>query len=147
MLKKVVKYKDYDGEDQNATLYFNLNKFEWLELEAYTKGGLIENLKHAIETGNAKKTIDLLKKIMLTAYGEKNVETGEFEKSDAISIRFSKTEVFSELFYELAYDENASKSFFLGLIPKELRAEAEKRLKDMENNEDVGLKNFEPTIV
>ncbi len=147
MLKKVVSYKDYDGEDQKATLYFNLNKFEWLELEAYTKGGLIENLKHAIETGNAKKTIDLLKKIMLTAYGEKNVETGEFEKNDTLSIRFSKTEVFSELFYELAYDEEASKSFFLGLIPKELRAEAEKRLKDLENSEDAPVRRLEPTIV
>ena len=131
MLKKQITYTDYDGNAKTDTLYFNLNKFEWLELETYTKGGLIENLQHAIETGNAKKTIDILKKIILRAYGEKNPETGAFEKNDDIAIRFSKTEAFSELFYELAYNEDASKSFFLGLIPPELRAEAEKKMKEM----------------
>ena len=132
MLKKQITYNDYDGNAKTDTLYFHLNKFEWLELETYTKGGLIENLQHAIETGNAKKTIDILKKIILRAYGEKNPETGTFEKSDDIAIRFSKTEAFSELFYELAYNEDASKSFFLGLIPPELRVEAEKKMKELE---------------
>jgi hypothetical protein len=134
MLKKVITYKDYDGNDKTSTLYFHLNKFEWLELETYTKGGLIENLQHAIETGNAKKTIDILKKIILRAYGEKDPETGSFEKSDDIAVRFSKTDAFSELFYELAYNEEASKSFFLGLIPPELREEA---LKKMEEQAEV----------
>ena len=137
MLKKQITYNDYDGNAKTDTLYFHLNKFEWLELETYTKGGLIENLQHAIETGNAKKTIDILKKIILRAYGEKNPETGTFEKSDDIAIRFSKTEAFSELFYELAYNEDASKSFFLGLIPPELRVEAEKKMKELEDGESV----------
>lgn len=130
MLKKPVTFKDYDGNDKTITLYFHLNKFEWLELETYTKGGLIENLQTAIETGNAKKTIDILKKIILRAYGEKNEETGAFEKSDEIAIRFSKTDAFSELFYELAYNAQASQDFFLGLIPAELRDEAIKKMKD-----------------
>ena len=132
MLKKRITYVDYDGNDKTDVLYFHLNKFEWLELETYTKGGLIENLKNAIETGNAKKTIDILKKIILRAYGEKNPETGTFEKNDDIAIRFSKTDAFSELFYELAYNEEASREFFLGLIPPEIRGEAEKKMKEMD---------------
>lgn len=159
MLKKQITYTDYDGNAKTDTLYFHLNKFEWLELETYTKGGLIENLQHAIESGNAKKTIDILKKIILRAYGEKNPETGGFEKSDDIAIRFSRTEAFSELFYELAYNEEASSVFFLGLIPPELRGEAEREMKKIqleqerkENNEivtevnemrqDIGLPNI-----
>ena len=144
MLKKQVTYKDYDGNDKTTTLYFHLNKFEWLELETYTKGGLIENLKHAIETGNAKKTIDILKKIILRSYGEKDPETGSFEKSDDIAIRFSKTDAFSELFYELAYNEEAAQSFFMGLIPIELRAEAEKKMAEM-NPKEPGLVQLPPT--
>lgn len=144
MLKKQVTYKDYDGNDKTTTLYFHLNKFEWLELETYTKGGLIENLKHAIETGNAKKTIDILKKIILRSYGEKDPETGSFEKSDDIAIRFSKTDAFSELFYELAYNEEAAQSFFMGLIPVELRAEAEKKMAEM-NPKDPRLVQLPPT--
>ena len=75
MIKKVIQYNDYDDNVRTDTLYFHLNKFEWLELETYTKGGLIENLEHAVETNNAKKTIDLLKKIILRAYGERDPET------------------------------------------------------------------------
>ena len=128
MLKKIVSYIDYDDNVKSDTLYFHLNRFEWLELETYTKGGLIENLQHALETNNAKKTIDLLKKIILRAYGEKNAETGAFEKDDDKAVKFSKTDAFSTLFYELAYNEDASKAFFVGLIPKELRDEAIKKM-------------------
>lgn len=120
MLKKIVSYTDYEGNPATLVCYFHLNKFEWLELEAYTKGGLIENLEHALETNNAKKVIDLLKKILLKAYGEKN-ENGIFEKDDDRAIRFSRTEAFSELFYELAYNEPASKEFFMSLIPPDVR--------------------------
>ena len=128
MLKQSVSYTDYDGNQATLICYFHLNKFEWLELETYTKGGLIQNLESALETNNAKKTIDLLKKIILRAYGEKNPETGVFEKDDDRAIRFSKTEAFSELFYDLAYDETKSREFFLGLIPPEVRAKAQEEL-------------------
>ena len=131
MLKKSINYTDYEGNPAILICHFHLNKFEWLELEAYTKGGLIQNLESALETNNAKKTIDLLKKIILRAYGEKNPETGAFEKDDERAIRFSKTEAFSELFYELAYNEDKSKEFFLGLIPPEMR---EKAIAELEKN-------------
>ena len=139
MLKKQVTFRDNDNNEKTTTLYFNLTRFEWLELETYTKGGLIENLQMAIETGNAKKTIDILKKIILRAYGEKDAETGDFEKSDEIAIKFSKTDAFSELFYELAYNEEASKAFFLGLIPGEFREEAAKKMAALESNKVVPM--------
>ena len=128
MIKKHVTFTDYDGQPKTVLLHFHLSKFEWLELETFTKGGLIENLKTAIESGNAKKTVGILTKIILTAYGEKNEDTGEFEKNENNTIRFSKTEAFSELFYELAYKEEASTEFFMGLIPDSLKAEATQML-------------------
>lgn len=134
MLKKTITFTNYEGEKESKVYYFNLNKFEWLELEAYTKGGLIQNLSSAIEANNAKKTIDILKRIILRAYGEKNEETGAFEKDDDRAIRFSKTEAFSELFYELAYNDVKSKEFFLGLIPAELRDKAAAELAALEKN-------------
>ena len=143
MLKKTVNYTDYDDQPATMVCYFNLNKFEWLELETYTKGGFVENLESALETNNAKKTIDLLKKIILRAYGEKDPDTGTFEKDDERAIRFSKTEAFSALFYELAYDEVKSKEFFLGLIPPEAREKAVEKLKELEAAKtDVQLKEL-----
>ena len=141
MLKKLVSYTDYDGNPRTGTFYFHLNKFEWLELETYTKGGFIANLKHSLETNNAKKTIDLLKKIVLRAYGEKDPETGAFEKDDERAVRFSKTEAFSELFFELSYNEQASKEFFIGLIPAELRDEA------MAAMNSANVTSFDPNAI
>ena len=139
MLKKLINYTDYEGNPATLVCYFHLNKFEWLELETYTKGGLIENLEHSLETNNAKKTIDILKKILLRAYGEKNAETGLFEKSDDIAVRFSKTEAFSELFYELAYNGPKAKEFFMGLIPPEAREKAEAELAKAEKEQNSVL--------
>lgn len=135
MLKKTINYTDYDGNPASLVAHFNLNKFEWIELQAYTKGGLMENLQHALEVNNAKKTIDILKKIILTAYGEKDPETGAFLKDEDRAVAFSRTEAFSELFMELAYNEEASKEFFFGLIPADVREEAEKMMKLQEQKE------------
>ena len=129
MLRKEIKYKDFDGNDATRVAYFHLNKLEWLELETFTKGGLIANLKDAIDKNQIDKTINILKKLILRAYGEKNIELNEFEKSDEAAIRFSKTDAFSELFYELAYDEKKSQEFFFALIPSEYRADAEKQMR------------------
>ncbi|NLE05472.1 MAG: hypothetical protein GX638_11825 [Crenarchaeota archaeon] len=133
MIRKVISYTDYDGKSATMVAYFHLNKFEWLELETYTSGGLVRNLENALETNNTKKTIDILKKLLLRAYGEKDPETGEFLKDDDRAIKFSKTEAFSELFYELAYNEEAAKEFFMGLIPAEYRVEAEKKVIEKQN--------------
>ena len=144
MLKKPITFTNQEDEKETKIFYFNLNKFEWLELEAYTKGGLIQNLSSAIETGNAKKTLDILKKIILRAYGEKNEETGAFEKDDDRAIRFSRTDAFSELFYELAYNPVKSKEFFLNLIPAELRAKAAADLDALEKGKVTQLPALEP---
>lgn len=137
MVKKSITYTNNDGNKETKVFYFNLTKFEWLELEAYTKGGLIENLKHALETNNLKKTIDILKKILLRAYGERDPETGEFIKSDELAVKFSKTEAFSELFYELAYDEKKANDFFMALIPAEMREAVAEKQKTIGN--ELGL--------
>jgi len=121
MIIKPITYTDYNGKSVTKNYYFHLNKFEWLELEAYTKNGLVENLKDALETNNSKKIIDILRKIILRAYGEKNSDTGEFCKNDDLAVAFSKTEAFSELFFELAYDENKSREFFMALIPPDMK--------------------------
>jgi len=121
MIKRPITYTDYDGNKVTEVFYFNLNRFEWLELETYTRGGLIKNLQDSIDTNNLKKTIDLLKKIILRAYGERDSETGKFRKTEDLAVEFSKTEAFSELFYDLAYNEDKSKEFFMGLIPQEMR--------------------------
>ena len=52
--------------------------------------------------------------------GKELILDGVFNKNDDLAVAFSKSEAFSELFFELAYDEAKSKEFFEALIPKDL---------------------------
>lgn len=45
MLKKNIKYVDYDGNDRAEDFYFNLNKAEVIELQLGTVGGLTKTLE------------------------------------------------------------------------------------------------------
>ena len=50
MLKKTIKYVDYNGKERNEDFYFNLSKAELTELQLSTEGDLSEMLKNIIAT-------------------------------------------------------------------------------------------------
>lgn len=132
MIKKTVTFTNFEGNEETIDVYFHLTKLEWLKLETAVDGGLVNALENAIKSNDTKstsKTIELLEKIMLTAYGEKD-ENGRFVKSQEAAVRFSTTDAFSELFYELAYDEQKAQEFFIGLIPKDMVEKVMTKMKD-----------------
>ena len=45
MLKKTIKYTDYNGEEQTEDFYFNLSKAELTEMELSTTGGMVKCFK------------------------------------------------------------------------------------------------------
>ena len=44
MLKKTVKYEDFDGNTREETLYFFISKTELTEMELKTPGGFAKRL-------------------------------------------------------------------------------------------------------
>lgn len=118
MLKKIIKYTDYDGEQRTETFYFNLSKIEVMELEAETDGGILKSIQNLVESQDNAKIIEIFKKIILMSYGEKSPDGKRFAKSKELSTAFSQTEAFTELFMELAMDANAATEFMNGIVPK-----------------------------
>lgn len=118
MLKKVIKYTDYDGNERTGTFFFNLNKAEITELELSTSGGLVKAIEKIVEAQNSPKIIQLFKEIILQAYGEKSPDGIRFIKSKELSEAFSQTEAYSELFMELASDAEAASAFINAIVPK-----------------------------
>ena len=120
MLKKTIKYKDYDGNEREEDFYFNLKKSELLELQVGTPGGLSQYIQKLVSEQDMPKLMDLFKKIIKCAYGVKSADGRRFEKSDELYKEFEETEAYSELFMEISQDSNKAAAFFNGIIPAEL---------------------------
>ena len=117
MLKKTITYVDYNGTERKEDFYFNLSKAEIMEMEMGTTGGMVEMINRIVAAQEAPAIIDVFKKMILKAYGEKSADGKRFIKSKEISEAFSQTEAYSQLFMELATDADAASKFVNGIVP------------------------------
>lgn len=128
MLKRTIEFEDFDGNPQTGTYYFNLTKAELVELEASYNGGLEEVIKQVIATKDMKKLIELFKRVIMDAYGEKTDDGTGFIKSESLRQQFAATPAYSELFMELATDAEAAAVFIQGCLPKSLAGQVKAEL-------------------
>ena len=121
MIKKTVKYTDYNDVERTESFYFNLSKAELTEMEHEHKGGLAEMIKRIVDEEDNVKIMKLFKDIVLRSYGKKSEDGKRFIKDDALRAEFAQTEAYSEIFMELAQDAGAATDFINGVVPKNLR--------------------------
>lgn len=122
MLKKTIKYTDYNGTEREEVFCFNLTKAELMEMEMSTTGGLAEMIQSIVQTQDAPAIIKVFKDLILKAYGEKSPDGKKFVKVNDVgvplSIGFSQTEAYSQLFMELATDADKAAEFVNGIMPE-----------------------------
>lgn len=123
MLKRTIKFTDYNDEEVEETFYFNLSKPELIELEVEYKGGIQATFKRLSETNDTQALFAMFKRIVLLSYGEKSEDGKRFVKSAAISDNFTQTPAYEILFMELTTDENAIVEFLKGVLPKDMQEE------------------------
>ena len=127
MLKKTITYTDYNGTERTEDFYFNLSKAELMEMEMSTTGGMIELIQRIVAAQDSPAIIKIFKDLIMKAYGEKSADGRRFmkvdEKGNPLSIGFSQTEAYSQLFMELSQDADAASKFFTGVIPADLSKE------------------------
>ncbi len=126
MLKLTKTYTDYNGVERTEDLYFNLSKAEIMEMEMSIAGGLAGMITKIVAAQDTPAIVKIFKELILKAYGEKSPDGKRFIKSDEISTAFSQTEVYSELFMELATDADAAARFINGIVPSDVAAQASK---------------------
>ena len=71
MLKKLIKYTDYDGRERSENFYFYMSKAELMEMELGTVGGMQNLIQLIIDKQDIPKIMEAFKTIILKAYGEK----------------------------------------------------------------------------
>lgn len=117
MLKKTIKYVDFDNNERTEDFYFNLTKAEVTEMEMSTEGGLVKMIEKIVATQDAKRIIEIFKDLILRSYGEKSPDGRRFVKSQELRDAFSQTEAYSELFMELATNAEKAAAFVNGIVP------------------------------
>lgn len=128
MLKREIKYEDFDGNEVIDTFYFNISKPELVELEVTYSQGFGAMLQQIIETKDNKALIAKFKEIVLMAYGEKSEDGKRFIKSDELKLRFSQTAAYISLFMELAMNDGAAATFIKGILPRDMAGEIDKAI-------------------
>lgn len=141
MIKKTITYEDYNGTERVEDFYFNLSKAELTEMELSTEGGYASMLNKII---NSKSLPDLMaeaKKLILKAYGEKSTDGRRFVKSEELSLAFSQTEAYSQLFTQFISDADMASKFVNGVMPAELQKNIEEIMSKeaSEPNSDLSL--------
>ena len=127
MIKKTIKYEDYNGNEREEEFYFNLSNAELTKMELGVEGGLSERLKKVLATKDTPQILKVFEEIINKAYGVKSDDGKRFIKSKELLEEFTQTEAYSQLFVELATNENAAQEFILGILPKKLSDELKKQ--------------------
>lgn len=121
MIKKTIKYTDYNGVERTEDYYFNLNKAEVIEMEVSVEGGYSELIDRIIKTNDNREIVNVLKTIILKSYGEKSIDGKRFMKVDdngnPLYRKFEDTEAFVELYMELANNAKEAAEFINAVIP------------------------------
>ena len=134
MFKKTIEYTDFNGEARKEDFYFNLTKAELLEMQLSASGGLQGYLMRIIETKDMPKLVEIFKEIIMKSYGEKSIDGRQFVKNDEVRERFACSPAYSELFMELATNEEAAAEFINNLLPDDYKpseAEMKKMRKEL----------------
>ncbi len=115
MIKKTVKYVDFNGNENEEVIYFNLTKAELTKLEMGKKNGLSNYIKEAVESGDNAALLDVFTNIILDSYGVKSEDGKRFVKSAKLREEFEQSAAYSEVFMEIASNPESAEAFIKGL--------------------------------
>lgn len=136
MLKKTIKYIDFDGVEREEDFYFHLNKAEltkWLMMSGgYTLDKVLERL---YKEQNTKKIIEIFDDLIKRSYGVKSIDGRQFIKNEEVWNAFYQSEAYSIVFMDLVGDAKKAANFINQVIPSDISDS----IKDIIKNNTDGL--------
>jgi hypothetical protein len=127
MLKKAIKYIDFDGNTREDTLYFNLTEPEVVRLDVKFPGGLEEYINNLDEKVNPQDILNLFEDVIRASYGEKSDDGRYFVKDPELVDLFYQSAAYSSLFVELVTNADKAATFFNALLSKTTIDEVKER--------------------
>lgn len=136
MYKTTVKYTDFNGQEREEQLYFNLSKSEMMEMELSTQAGVEEMLRMMIATKDNAKIVQTYKDLILKSYGIKSEDGTRFIKTKELREAFEQSAAYDQLFIDLLSNPDKQSAFINGVVsgvnlPEMKEEEAIAKLKEL----------------
>lgn len=125
MIKKTIKYLDWNGVEREEDFYFNLTKTELAHMQFEEGGDYATRVRNIIRAKDTAAIMKIFESIVLTAYGEKSDDGRRFIKSPEIAKAFTETAAYDQLYFELLSNPDEFADFVNRLIPSDLASKME----------------------
>jgi hypothetical protein len=120
VIKKTIKYTDFNDQERSEDFYFHLSKADLIELQAKYRGGLEGFLTRIVASQDTEEIYGFLTEIVLKSYGKRSDDGSSFRKSAQLRDEFRSSEAFSELMMSFFTDVKNATEFINGIVPKDL---------------------------
>lgn len=125
MYKKTITYTDYNDVQRTEDFYFSLSEAEITEMQLGVEGGYAAMIDKIIKAKDTPALIKIFKELLLKSYGIKSDDGRRFIKSEQLSLEFTQTPAYSELYMMLATDDKQASAFIKNIMPAKLVAKAD----------------------
>lgn len=122
MFKDTVKYKDFNGNEREEIVRFDLSEDELMDLVRIDPDFNADRLSYIMETQDALAMYNVVRKLIVVAYGEISEDGKHFRKNDDITRDFTQSAVYRQFRDKLleSSDENEIKNFLFGVLPSKV---------------------------
>lgn len=145
MIKKTIKYHDYDGNEREDDFYFHLTQVEMNKINADPSlpGGIEESVARAVKNDDRGEMLRIIDLLISRSYGVK-LPDGGFVKRNASGLplyeMFVNTEAYDNLLTELiSGGENGIGEFLIGCFPTNTQEMLRTRLAETGKDKVVPL--------
>lgn len=118
MFKHTMNLEDFDGNEYEETVYFNLSKSELFEWENSIGGGMRQRLETIVKSKNNPEILEAFKEVLKRSYGVKSPDGKRFVKSQEAWDEFEQSPAYDEFFFKVVSDSDFAAKFIEGISPK-----------------------------
>jgi hypothetical protein len=122
MFSKTIKYKDFNGKDQEKVFWFHLSNAKLAMLSA--DGNLKTWAESMMKQQDPVQILDKIRYLVKLACGIRSDDGQRFIQTEAAQSELLDSPAFDELLFELFVADNASK-FFTALVPEDQQKQIE----------------------
>lgn len=137
MIKKTIKFHDYDGNEREDDFYFNLTQVELNKIngDPSLPGGIESSVARAQKNEDAGEMLRIVDMLISRSYGVK-LPDGSFVKRNASGLplyeMFVNTEAYDNLITDLITNENDIVTFLTGCLSKDAQDRVRAKMAEVE---------------
>lgn len=132
MFKTTVQYTDFNGNQKEEILRFDLSEEELMDLMRLDEDFTAGHLSAIMETKNMLAMFNVIRKLIIVSYGEISEDGKYFRKNEKITSDFTQSAMYRAFRDRLFNSEDTKEveRFILNVVPAKLAKEISSNLKE-----------------